>query len=401
VEGEERGEDGKVYTDSLSEMCLCVCKICSTKMKFNSLREHVRIQHSLRMSQYKQQYGKIAYSRMTYHRCKGCGKVLRAIYATIKKHLQTVHSQSFKEYATQYNIFKGRFDKKEDICMENKMFSDDPTQMCMTVCKVCNTNLEPYNMKNHVKGKHFLSMIEYKTNFGDVEFISEVFHSCKVCDKSVLFEYQKLSNHLFFNHGIGIAKYKDFLQGKMSLEDLQQTEPTSPKSKDDQAKHRDEIKKKKQRTKPKYEPQRPQSSAAAGFRSPFLNQQNLSLALMQSLQQSPMMLQNALLMQQMALMGPELMQQMSMMGPEFMQQMAMMSPELMQTMALMGPDAFNALLLGGTNNSPNNGIEVSLMRNNQSLSSLLKNNSILRKEPEAILKQTPVQDQWSGQLTSV
>ena len=70
------------------------------------------------------------------------------------------------------------------------------------------------------------------------------------------------------------------------------------------------------------------------------------------------MLQNALLMQQMALMGPELMQQMSMMGPEFMQQMAMMSPELMQTMALMGPDAFNALLLGGTNNSPNNGIEV-------------------------------------------
>ena len=38
------------------------------------------------------------------------------------------------------------------------------------------------------------------------------FFRCKVCDKSVLFEYQKLSNHLFFNHGIGIAKYKDFLQ---------------------------------------------------------------------------------------------------------------------------------------------------------------------------------------------
>ena len=27
------------------------------------------------MSQYKAQYGKIAYSRMTYHKCKGCGKV--------------------------------------------------------------------------------------------------------------------------------------------------------------------------------------------------------------------------------------------------------------------------------------------------------------------------------------
>ena len=35
-----------------------------------------------------------------------CGKVLRAIYATIKKHLQTVHALSFKEYATQYQVFK-------------------------------------------------------------------------------------------------------------------------------------------------------------------------------------------------------------------------------------------------------------------------------------------------------
>ena len=103
---ETKSEDGKVFTDSLKEMCLCVCKICSTKMKFNSLREHVRIQHSLRMTQYKHQYGKITYSRMTYHRCKGCGKVLRAIYATIKKHLQTVHAQSFKEYAMQYDVFK-------------------------------------------------------------------------------------------------------------------------------------------------------------------------------------------------------------------------------------------------------------------------------------------------------
>jgi len=212
--------DGKVFTDSINEMCLCVCKVCNTKMKFNSLREHVRIQHNLRMTQYKHQYGKIAYSRMTYHRCKICGKVLRAIYATIKKHLQTCHALSFKEYATQYDVFKGRFDKKEELGSEEKEFCDDPSMMCTTVCKVCNASLEPYNMKNHIKGKHFLSMLQYKSNFGEIEFVREVYHSCKVCEKTVLFEYQKLSNHLFFNHAIGIAKYKDFLIGKLSLEDL-------------------------------------------------------------------------------------------------------------------------------------------------------------------------------------
>ena len=42
--------------------------------------------------------------------------------------------------------------------------------------QVCNTSLEPYNMKNHIKGKHYLSMLQYKSNFGEIEFIREVYH---------------------------------------------------------------------------------------------------------------------------------------------------------------------------------------------------------------------------------
>ena len=33
--------------------------------------------------------------------------------------------------------FQGKFDKIEDIATpEDKVYSDDPSQMCMTVCKV-------------------------------------------------------------------------------------------------------------------------------------------------------------------------------------------------------------------------------------------------------------------------
>ena len=46
---------------------------------------------------------------LSISRCKACGKVLRAIYATIKKHLQTVHNLAFKEYANSYNVFKVTF----------------------------------------------------------------------------------------------------------------------------------------------------------------------------------------------------------------------------------------------------------------------------------------------------
>ena len=46
----------------------------------------------------------------------------------------------------------------------------------LNMIKVCNVSLEPYNMKNHIKGKHFLSMLQYKSNFGEIEFVREVYH---------------------------------------------------------------------------------------------------------------------------------------------------------------------------------------------------------------------------------
>ena len=124
-----------------------------------------------------------------------------------------------------------------------------------------------------------------------------------MCQKSVLFEYQKLSNHLFFNHAIGIAKYKDFLQGKVSLESLVNTDQNSNKSKsnktnDNSSDPSGSVNRKRRKRKPTPGPSS-RNLQPSGYQNPFLQQNPIGLALMQMCQTNPALIQtNPFLLQQ-------------------------------------------------------------------------------------------------------
>lgn len=122
-----------------------------------------------------------------------------------------------------------------------------------------------------------------------------------MCHKSVLFEYQKLSNHLFFNHAIGIAKYKDFLQGKVPLESLINTEQNSNKSKsnktNDSSDPTGSVDRKKRRRKPA-PGAKSRASESQGQLNPFLQQNPIGLALMQMCQNPALLQTNPFLLQQ-------------------------------------------------------------------------------------------------------
>ncbi len=122
-----------------------------------------------------------------------------------------------------------------------------------------------------------------------------------MCHKSVLFEYQKLSNHLFFNHAIGIAKYKDFLQGKVPLESLINTEQNSNKSKsnktNDSSDPSGSVDRKKRRRKPA-QGAKSRASESQGQLNPFMQQNPIGLALMQMCQNPALLQTNPFLFQQ-------------------------------------------------------------------------------------------------------
>lgn len=210
IDNEEVPDHEKVFTDSIEEMCQCLCKICNTTMKFRSLREHVRFQHSMNIQSYKEKYGNI-YTRLTYHKCRLCEKVTKASYDFLNNHVSKVHKMSFAQYRLKFDIFKGRskkiFKGETQTDSENKIFTDKLDEMCLCKCEICQSQLEPYNMRHHCKSKHNMGLDEYRDKYGEIAFSRETYHRCKLCHKEIVFEYQKLSSHLYSGHSLGISKY--------------------------------------------------------------------------------------------------------------------------------------------------------------------------------------------------
>jgi len=185
----------KTFSDKLSDMTVCRCKVCGEEVLHHLLKKHMKRHNcSLTKAQYE-------YVKETYHRCKICQSALLFSFESIRRHVYQSHKLSLKEYRAQYNAFTEET-SPEGVPEEEKVFSDDPKEMCICACKVCDEEHLHHLIMKHIRKKHGISSKDkYK-------FTKLTYYKCKVCEMDFPFSMLNISNHLIQNHKLTMTEYK-------------------------------------------------------------------------------------------------------------------------------------------------------------------------------------------------
>ena len=80
-----------------------IFRLCGAELKPKSLSNHLINQHQSSLVRYKHEFGKeIVFTKLRYHKCKICGKVLKFESKQLCYHLTSVHSVSFTNYKEEH-----------------------------------------------------------------------------------------------------------------------------------------------------------------------------------------------------------------------------------------------------------------------------------------------------------
>jgi len=92
-----------MFSDNPEDMCLTQCQICGTELKPKSLGNHLINQHASNLRSYKQQFGQdLVYTKVFWHRCKLCMKIVMFESKTLCYHLSSAHKLTFTDYKDNY-----------------------------------------------------------------------------------------------------------------------------------------------------------------------------------------------------------------------------------------------------------------------------------------------------------
>ena len=118
--------------------------------------------------------------------------------------------------------------------LKNYRFSNDPSDCCKTLCKICGQGFPLTAMRSHTRSKHDMVITEYKTKFNQTfyDIIEKVFHRCGICQNPILMDGDSIAAHLGSNkstHQITHKAYNEkfFIRNK----NMATTAPTERKLK--------------------------------------------------------------------------------------------------------------------------------------------------------------------------
>ena len=85
--------------------------------------------------------------------------------------------------------------------LKNFRFSNDPSDCCKTLCKICGHGFPLTAMRSHTRAKHGMVITEYKTKFNQTlyDIIEKVFHRCGICQNPILMDGDSIAAHLGSN----------------------------------------------------------------------------------------------------------------------------------------------------------------------------------------------------------
>merc|ERR1719481_1901084 len=136
--------------------CVFECKICQPTRKFNSKNKisfHVKRMHSLKMTQYNQQYGTSLLVR-SWHTCQICGISILCDYFSLYQHVTKGHKVSLNDYQEQ---LMSNFEV-EKIEWLNK---------CVFGCKICKGEyVFRSDFVAHLEEDHGMSQNAYRKDYG-------------------------------------------------------------------------------------------------------------------------------------------------------------------------------------------------------------------------------------------
>ena len=99
-----------------------------------------------------------------------------------------------------------KFESPEEI--KERVYSNDMTDACKTVCKVCNNKVTLYYMRSHAKNMHGITIKEYRSMYGyhREHIVKEVYHKCGLCQKDLLLDQDDIHMHVR-KHKFSLREY--------------------------------------------------------------------------------------------------------------------------------------------------------------------------------------------------
>ena len=90
-----------------------------------------------------------------------------------------------------------------------KVFSNDMTDACRTVCKICERQVTLNFMRTHAKNKHKMTIREYKNKFGNhrKQIVNVVYHKCALCCAEIILDADSIDKHVRRHHQTSLKDY--------------------------------------------------------------------------------------------------------------------------------------------------------------------------------------------------
>jgi hypothetical protein len=183
--------------------CMYCCKICFLAFKGKYVfKNHVISDHSMTFADYTKQHGSCVMEE-TYHTCQ-----VKSLEGKLCCKETLWDERSMTNHFAKHNLspedYYKRFMKDYEASRLNNLKSDQQDWMnrCSFLCKICTKvfNIKK-NLLAHITEAHNVTCPE------DGSVVSCLLHSCQICNENVLWEEEKLINHLQTQHSLHPQDY--------------------------------------------------------------------------------------------------------------------------------------------------------------------------------------------------
>ena len=90
-----------------------------------------------------------------------------------------------------------------------RVYSNDMSEACKTICKVCQAQVSLTGMRSHTRNNHKMIIQEYKEAYGNPkdQIVKMIYHKCGLCQADVLFNSDNIQNHVVRKHQYSLKEY--------------------------------------------------------------------------------------------------------------------------------------------------------------------------------------------------
>ena len=220
-----------------SEYC---CQLCQrTMFSMAGLTSHLKEAHSRGKMEYLREFGSRGIT-VRHYNCKICGNRFPWTGVSISKHLRLAHTLSLSQYSARYesNNSSGQLVRRENSSpappektksqRNRENFSPELSSKkwynkCSWECQICwrvfTTNSSVFF--KHVSQDHKMTVEVYKEQYGSAGVLFSD-HTCRICLKKIPCNGLALCKHLKHGHNLSLTEYED---QHLSQEGSQDPEP--------------------------------------------------------------------------------------------------------------------------------------------------------------------------------